>query len=395
MEEFPRLFGEDTKGNTKVWSIKVVENTDSTAEIITEYGRLGGKQTKSVRQVKLGKNIGKKNETTPFQQAVSEAKSKHTKKQETGYCENFVETETGAIITEKPKTSTKTPKLLPMLAHDYNKRGKDIKFPCLVQPKLDGVRALVFMEGSEIQVVSRTGKEYGNAGHIIQELKESDVFKVQPGLVLDGELYTTTLPFEELTGLCRRKTLKKGDAEKLKEIHFWVFDQFDRNFLDAPFDTRLYKMEQLFENNEFNYIRLVETKDLNSKKGLKEVHGNYITAGFEGAILRNLTGPYKLKDRSKDLQKYKVFEDSEYPIVGYTEAAGNDAGTVIWECEYQNNSGDAKTFSVRPRGTREQRQEWFENGEDFIGQLLTVRYQELTAEGCPRFPVGIAIRNYE
>ena len=31
------------------------------------------------------------------------------------------------------------------------------------------------------------------------------------------------------------------------------------------------------------------------------------------------------------------------------------------------------------------------NGDECIGKMLTVRYQELTDDGVPRFPVGIAI----
>jgi DNA ligase-1 len=50
---------------------------------------------------------------------------------------------------------------------------------------------------------------------------------------------------------------------------------------------------------------------------------------------------------------------------------------------------------VRPRGTREKRAEWWENREQYIGSKLTVRFQNLTADGIPRFPVGIAIRDYE
>ena len=37
----------------------------------------------------------------------------------------------------------------------------------------------------------------------------------------------------------------------------------------------------------------------------------------------------------------------------------------------------------------------FKYGRDYIGEMLTVRYQELTDDGVPRFPVGIAIRDYE
>ena len=37
----------------------------------------------------------------------------------------------------------------------------------------------------------------------------------------------------------------------------------------------------------------------------------------------------------------------------------------------------------------------FEKGKSYIGKMLTVKYQELTDDGKPRFPVGINIRDYE
>ena len=87
----------------------------------------------------------------------------------------------------------------------------------------------------------------------------------------------------------------------------------------------------------------------------------------------------------------KTFLDGEYRIVDYLEGTGNEAGCVIWGCE----TPDGQTFRVRPRGTQEDRKVLFQNGNDYIGKMLTVRYQELTDEGVPRFPVGIAIRDYE
>lgn len=77
--------------------------------------------------------------------------------------------------------------------------------------------------------------------------------------------------------------------------------------------------------------------------------------------------------------------------MGYEEGTGNDAGTVIWVCMTEN--GDL--FKARPKGTREERTEYFQKGDDFIGATLTVRYFEMTDDGIPRFPVGVAIRNYE
>ena len=59
---------------------------------------------------------------------------------------------------------------------------------------------------------------------------------------------------------------------------------------------------------------------------------------------------------------------------------------MIWICKKD------KEFRVRPRGTIEQRKEWFKNGKKYIGKMLTVIYQELSEQNVPRFPVGKAIR---
>ena len=112
---------------------------------------------------------------------------------------------------------------------------------------------------------------------------------------------------------------------------------------------------------------------------------------FEGVMIRNLHGPYGLNKRSKHLQKFKTFQDDEFKIIGYDEASGNDQGTVVWIVE----TATGQEFRVRPEGTRELRREWFENGDDYLGKMLTVKFFELTDDGIPRFPIGIAIRDYE
>ena len=112
---------------------------------------------------------------------------------------------------------------------------------------------------------------------------------------------------------------------------------------------------------------------------------------YEGTIIRNSDGKYILNHRSPDLQKLKTFVDDEFQIVGFSQGTGTDKGCVIWDCR----TDDGQVFSVRPRGSVAERQGYFQNGEKFIGSKLTIRYQELTDDGIPRFPVGITIRDYE
>jgi len=80
--------------------------------------------------------------------------------------------------------------------------------------------------------------------------------------------------------------------------------------------------------------------------------------------------------------------------VGAEEGKGKDKGTVIWICSITSGD-DSGTFSVRPKGTFEERTDWFKNYKSYVGKNLTVQFQNLTNGGIPRFPVGIAIRDYE
>jgi len=162
------------------------------------------------------------------------------------------------------------------------------------------------------------------------------------------------------------------------------------------FKERYNILKKLIESNKLQYISLVKNLDCIKKEDIKEMHDIYKEQGYEGIMLRNINGEYLIKNRSHDLQKYKEFLDDEYPIVGFHEGVGEDAGTVIWECEYINNDGKKDVFSVVIKGTNELRAQYLEECKNdfsqYKGKLLTVKYQELSEKNCPRFPVGIAIR---
>jgi DNA ligase-1 len=266
-----------------------------------------------------------------------------------------------------------------MLAQDFNKRGKDIKFPCYAQRKLDGVRC-VAVAGQGL--FSRNGKAISkHLTHI-----RAEVERLAPGTVLDGELYSDILTFQEIVGLVKKATLKKGDAEKMAQIHLCVYD----TIRDGTNESRLVWLTELFKQ-PFTALRFLPTATCSTVDDVKTLHASYVAEGYEGLILRNTAGLYKVGYRSCDLQKYKEFEDAEYVVSGFKDGDGVEKGCVIWECKTATD----QVFAVRPRGTHEQRMEDFKNGAKYIGKKLTVRYQELTTDGIPRFPVGITFRDYE
>lgn len=401
-EEFPTIYGVDKNGKTKVWSARIYRDVlNDNAMVEIEYGQLDGKKQVTTREYTEGKNIGKKNETTPLQQCIAETRRKcQDKMEKEGYslvppnadAESTVnETNETNKTNETPDSITHAAKVFPMLAHTYEPKSaknkkNDIVFPCYVQPKLDGLRCICYMVENKVVAQSRTGSYFETVEHICAELQP--LMLKNPGLILDGELYTADIPFEELAGLIKKKKMSEADLQRLQCVKYHIYDVV----MDAvPYSDRHARIVQTVDGTKchYHYLEVVHTQLMHDLNSFKQAFGEYVASGYEGIMLRNVLGLYQQNYRSHDLQKYKEFVESEYPIVGFKEAAGRDVGTVIWVCK----TAEGREFGVRPRGSQEYRRACFQNGPQHVGKLLTVIYQELSELNVPRFPVGKAIRD--
>jgi DNA ligase-1 len=361
--KLPVLFTLSKSGKKQSWEIQVVDEGNQSRTIV-KYGFIDGKTTINERITKVGKFIGNINETSHYQQAVNEARSKWNKKKDMLYKEEEFD-----LINTVQKNLQLPKSILPMLALDYEKRGKDIVFPCFVQPKIDGARA-IYRDGN---MYSRTGKVFPKVAHILDELKNTN-------LVIDGELYSYDMTFQEVIG-----AIKKNKLESKKLVYI-VYDIID---LENDYHTRLEILGKAVE--KFKNTLLINTEVCGKEKDILKFHDKYVKEGYEGLILRNFNGKYEMKHRSKNLQKFKKFMDEEFEIIGATEGSGKEEGLVIWIAKTK----DGKTFTVRPKGSYNERKALFKNAKKHIGKMLTVKYFELTDEGIPRFPIGISIRDYE
>jgi DNA ligase-1 len=408
IETLPTLYGVEKNGKIKTWYasiyLKGADKKTSPAYAIIQHGQQEGKKQLTQRDYTEGKNIGKRNETTPLTQCITETKKKWLDKL---YQESYQET----LPTQVPDHATAAAaptiakKYFPMLAQTFVPDSKTAKknpivFPCYVQPKLDGLRCVIYRDPNtgEIRRQSRTGTYFDTMTHIADSL--TPLFAKYPTAVLDGELYTTEMPFEELAGLIKRKLLDDADHEKLREIEYHIYDIIDET-PTATYEERHKTIKRMFASIAASsastprtlppYIRLVHTVEAKTPADFKSNFAKFIEEGYEGIMLRNKEGKYRCNYRSNDLQKYKEFMEDEYPIIGFTQGDGRDKGTVIWICRTK----EWKEFSVRPRGTIAARTFLYNNGDKYIGKMLTVIYQELTEEGKPRFPVGKDVReNY-
>ena len=294
MASFPELHGEASTGKAKMWSVRVFEK-DGCGIIETTHGYVDGKKQVNEKIIAEGKNIGKKNETTPLQQAINDARTAWVKKKESGYspvgisgggAEGGDGDEEDDEAAEELMAGNRSKGIddtvpSPMLAHDYNKRGKSIKFPCFAQRKFDGTRC-VGMPGKGL--FSRNKKRYPHLDHIISEIN-----KLPATVILDGELYSDTLTFQEIVSLVKRETLRAGDEEKQPQIKFHIYDIVN----DMPYEQRYANLQMLFRRYKFKHLMLVKTDECESEEKMKELHAQYVTDGFEGLMLRNKDGLYK------------------------------------------------------------------------------------------------------
>ena len=334
---------ETLTGKKRTWQIY----TDGDF-IVTVYGEEGGKMQTMRRKVK-GKNLGRANETNAAEQAVKEAEAKYKLKYE----------------------QTCGAQLLPMLAQTYS--GAHLEFPCLVQPKLNGVRGIY--DPKSRKIYSRLGNEFLHLEHIISELVSAGV-----DLTLDGELYTDSIIFEEIVGVVKKK---KYDARVLA-VKYHVFDCIK---LGVPFEKRAGLLSCL---KGLQHSVIVRTEKCNREEDVEGLLDGEISAGYEGIILRNKKGIYQPNKRSFDLQKYKRFIDEEFIITAFERENNSDA--IVWICETK----EGREFAVKPTGTLAARSLSDRDAQAAVGHYLTVKYQELTAlKRIPRFPVGVCIRNYE
>ena len=372
MKKYSPLFKRASSGKIYKWEI-ILEKEGDKLFLITENGFIDGKKVHHKREIKAGKAS-----RTKMEQAVLEANSKwKAKKDKEGYVED--------------QNAIPTIIIRPMLASKYIP-GKLKDFPVFIQPKFDGIRCMAHRDPTTGHIIleSRTGMLFENMLHITKELRSVyRTHKLADSFYLDGELYTQDIPFEVLSGLVRAKSISLEETRKIKKIKFYIFDCFDLKRPDLTMTERIRILCNIFPpSSKYKYLVLSLTETINSEAEISNKMDEYLQHGYEGLMIRSTEGKYRLDKRSKDLKKYKKFIEEEFVIIGYHEGSGNDAGTLIWDLK----TADDKTFSARPKGTREFRRKLLRNAESYIGKHVTVIFQEYTSDGIPRFPVGKSVR---
>lgn len=364
------LFINHSSGKTGSWEIVVESLPNGHANISTHACKvLGGNPVTYTRVVTEGKNIGRANETSPLEQAISEAQSKVAKKVDKGYLRD--KPEEGVVATNGLGLTK------PMLAHEFSKVGK-VNYPAFAQPKLDGNRCLAARVNGEITLWSRSGKLF-DLPHIKAAL---DDVLVEEGVILDGELYVHGKVLQEINAL-----IKKQRSETT-QIQYHVYDMV----LEQNYQERLARLETMIHDNH-SHIVLCETHIVNNEDELMERHAHWVALGYEGSIVRDSDTAYQSK-RSKALIKVKDFQDAEFEVVAVQQGTPRTlkCGTALECAIYECCAGNGLRFRVTAPGDMHQKHQAYLERASAIGKRLTVKFFNKTADGIPFLPVAIDFR---
>lgn len=354
------------------------------------YGAVGGKIVSQEKVIKAGKNIGKKNETTPNAQALLELNSIAQKKIEGGY-KPTKNSDAVTIDLKKNKVQISTAPV-PMTAYVANDHIKKISNQKLyIQYKYDGFRCIYDIKLKKLY--SRSQKEFVSLPSLVEYLANS-IPKNYPFDFLDGELYSHNLSFEKISSIvASRKTIP--DIETQEMIKFVAFDTFtigDNSTFEVRYNTLINsQMDTLLSPNLSKTSNRLEIAPLYiiepqifidpTLPQLKNNLQNAETAGYEGIMIR-LNKPYEHR-RSYSIYKLKSFFDMEGECIGFKEEENKYGilGAVIFKLS------NGVTVEGRPAMTVEEKAEIWNNKKKYLGKIGTLKYQEVTEAGAPRFPV--------
>ena len=243
--------------------------------------------------------------------------------------------------------------------------------------------------GFYITAYSRTGKEWKNIDHILQELVP--FFQKYPNAILDGELYNHDLKkdFEKIISLVRKtKPTDEDRYEASQKVQFHCYDTIMEHMDFVGRDDFIRRNI----GDKFNSVRTVPTVKVYDTEVVEVNHENFLEAGYEGSILRK-NAPYECK-RSWTLMKVKDFSDAEATIIGYETGKGKRTGTLgkfVMQDDDGNEFGcpPGKGYNYKMMG------EMLDNIHDYIGERATFTYFERTKAGSYRHPLFKGLRDYE
>jgi len=288
----------------------------------------------------------------------------------------------------------------PMLSATVNTDGlAHLQYPIIVSPKLDGIRCYVH---PKIGPVSRKFIPIPNR-FVRQLLNRKELYG------FDGELM-----LNDDNGFNSTQSVIMTQETPPVSFTFHVFDYVeDEQYATTPFAIRNAVAADYIKNKDA-FVKYVPHKVISTHTDLLITYGEYMSQGYEGIMIRSPDGPYK-QGRSTlkqgHLIKYKEFSTAEGSIkgweplmrnnnpIGVDNVGMNTRKTRIGGLEEDEEMIGALvletawgTLMVGSGLDNSLRRDIKKNWVNYMGQIVTFKYQSVGMLEKPRFPVLLGIR---
>lgn len=261
----------------------------------------------------------------------------------------------------------------------------------LISRKLDGVKALFYWDGKEIHTASRGGEHYDYSTiHLRTNPALLAFFKENPTVILDGELFVRGKTLQQLSGAARMEK----NAYDCDWLQYWVYDCYNSVDIDMIASERYKFLEDKFaeahnfpiyrssEDESEAPIRLLGHEYVSGWDNMKKLHDEWVSAGFEGAVITDPSKAYKVGSRCNNLIKIKQYKSEDFKVIGY-KLGLRGSEDMTFTCELE----DGRTFEAMPVGNREIKAEYVENFEaKYKGHKAECTFFNYSDDGIPTQP---------
>ena len=286
----------------------------------------------------------------------------------------------------------------PMKPYTIRDITKDVRYPTLCTPKIDGIRCLTLVGGAP---KAYSLKAIPNL-HIQKELEEYGVKGLDGELVIVG-----AKTFGDSSG-----PIMRVDGEP--DFIYYVFDRWDQ---EAAYRERAASLVFGLPLPHPSWLKIVSVTKVRDAKEFKIYWNRCVNTGFEGVVART-DSSYKFGRSTKKengMGKYKHFQDDEAEIIGFEEMCTN-TNPKTTNLHGRSERGSSKAGKV-PNGhmgkwmvrdlktgiefscgtmlgvSMHLRKSYWEDRQTYLGGIIKYKHQPSGETDKPRFPVFLGFRH--
>jgi len=207
--------------------------------------------------------------------------------------------------------------------------------------------------------------------------------------VFDGEIMSDDFQSMQKSAFASKRGTVVGDV-KYYVFGYVPYQEWDSKQFKLKTKERLDILGNLQKSFEPNVV-MVSQKFINSLDEALKFERDCLSYGYEGAMLLPDI-PYYLGKKSNKLLKLKTMQSQDCTVRGFYEGeAGTRNQGTLGGLELIQENGIACRCGTG--FSDEDRLYIWSNGQEFIGRIAEIKYQELTEDGVMRFPVFMRWRD--